>query len=201
MKEIVVASNNKEKIKEIEAILSEIYGGELKLLSLSDIGFTEKIEETGETFSENAEIKAMAVAKLGYTAIADDSGLCVEALNGAPGVHSARFAGEPCNDEANINKLLTLMTDVPDELRKAKFVSAICCVTPDGREIFAHGECDGKIIREPKGKNGFGYDPVFKCCSCVTFAQISPEEKNKISHRAKAIRNFAELAKQTKIFD
>ena len=201
MKKIVVASNNRHKISEIEAMLAKIYGGEIKALSLSDIGFTKEIEENGKTFEENAEIKARAAAALGYTAIADDSGLGVDALDGKPGIYSARFAGEPCSDAENNKKLLALMADVPDEKRGAKFVCVLCCITSDGRELFARGECPGTILHRAKGEGGFGYDPLFLYENGKSFAELSPEEKNKVSHRARAMARFAELAKETKILD
>ena len=124
MKKVAVASNNKHKIEEIRAILSGIYGDAIEVKSLSDIGFSGDIVEDGDTFEENAEIKARAAAKLGYIAIADDSGLCVDALDGAPGVYSARFAGEPGDDKKNNDKLLDMMKDIPEEGRGAKFVSS-----------------------------------------------------------------------------
>ena len=137
MKKVAVASNNKHKIEEIRAILSGIYGDEIEVKSLSEIGFSGDIVEDGDTFEANAEIKARAAAKLGYIAIADDSGLCVDALDGAPGIYSARFAGEPSDDKKNNDKLLDMMKDIPEEGRGAKFVSVICCVTPEGEVVYA----------------------------------------------------------------
>lgn len=201
MKKIAVASNNKHKIEEIRAMLAEIYGGALEVKSLSEIGFSGDITEDGETFEENAAIKARAAAALGYIAIADDSGLCVDALNGAPGVYSARFAGEPCDDRKNNDKLLELLSDVPESRRGAKFVSVICCVTPDGQTVTARGECPGRILFSRRGTGGFGYDPLFFCELGKTFAELTPAEKNRISHRARAMANFAEAVKKTKIFD
>ena len=201
MKKIAVASNNKHKIEEIRAMLAEIYGGALEVKSLSEIGFSGDITEDGETFEENAAIKARAAAALGYIAIADDSGLCVDALNGAPGVYSARFAGEPCDDRKNNDKLLELLSDVPESRRGAKFVSVICCVTPDGQTVTARGECPGRILFSRRGSGGFGYDPLFFCELGKTFAELTPAEKNRISHRARAMANFAEAVKKTKIFD
>ena len=201
MKKIAVASNNKHKIEEIRAMLAEIYGGALEVKSLSEIGFSGDIIEDGETFEENAAIKARAAAALGYIAIADDSGLCVDALNGAPGVYSARFAGEPCDDRKNNDKLLELLSDVPESRRGAKFVSVICCVTPDGQTVTARGECPGRILFSRRGTGGFGYDPLFFCELGKTFAELTPAEKNRISHRARAMANFAEAVKKTKIFD
>ena len=201
MKKIAVASNNKHKIEEIRAMLAEIYGGALEVNRLSEIGFSGDIIEDGETFEENAAIKARAAAALGYIAIADDSGLCVDALNGAPGVYSARFAGEPCDDRKNNDKLLELLSDVPESGRGAKFVSVICCVTPDGQTVTARGECPGRILFSRRGTGGFGYDPLFFCELGKTFAELTPAEKNSISHRARAMANFAEAVKKTKIFD
>lgn len=201
MKKVAVASNNKNKISEIRAILSDIFADEIEIKSLSEIGFFGDIVENGKTFEENAEIKARAAAELGYIAIADDSGLCVDALDGAPGVYSARFAGEPCDDAKNNEKLLDMMRDIPNERRGASFVSVICCVTPSGEVVTARGECRGKILFERRGDGGFGYDPLFYCELGKTFAELSSEEKNKISHRARAMVNFAEAIKKTKIFD
>ena len=201
MKKIAVASNNKHKIEEIRAMLAEIYGGALEVKSLSEIGFSGDITEDGETFEENAAIKARAAAALGYIAIADDSGLCVDALNGAPGVYSARFAGEPCDDRKNNDKLLELLSDIPESRRGAKFVSVICCVTPDGQTVTARGECPGRILFSRRGTGGCGYDPLFFCELGKTFAELTPAEKNRISHRARAMANFAEAVKKTKIFD
>ncbi len=200
MSAIVMASNNRHKIKEIETFLKKYCpfdekGEAFSYLSLSDIGFTEEIKEDGATFEENALIKARAVAKLGYIGVADDSGLCVDALHGEPGVYSARYAGgHDGMDDANNAKLLLNMTDVPDEKRTAQFVSAIGCVFPDGTELVARGECPGKILYAYQGSGGFGYDPLFLYEPMgKTFAQMNAEEKNSISHRANAMANFAKL--------
>ena len=148
-----------------------------------------EVEETGTTFEENSKIKAEEIMKVtGMPAIADDSGLMVEALGGAPGVYSARFAGEHATDEENNEKLMSLMEGIPDGRRQAKFVSVITLMYPDGRILTARGECPGTIGRVPEGTNGFGYDPLFLPEGySVTYAQLTAEEKNRISHRAKAL--------------
>lgn len=192
--EIVIASRNKHKIEELEALLSKYVEG-VKLLSLDDVGIVGDIEENGTTFSENALIKARAAASSGKIGVGDDSGLCVNALGGAPGIFSARFAGEHGNDAANNEKLLRELSDKSD--RSAAFVCAIACVMPDGREITVEGRAEGTILHSASGNNGFGYDPLFYYPPLdKTFASLSPEEKNGISHRARAVEAFAkELAK------
>ena len=192
--EIVIASRNKHKIEELEALLSKYVAG-VKLLSLDDVGIGGEIEENGTTFSENALIKARAAAASGKIGVGDDSGLCVNALDGAPGIFSARFAGEHGNDAANNEKLLRELSDKSD--RTAAFVCAIACVMPDGREITVEGRAEGTILHSASGQNGFGYDPLFYYPPLdKTFASLSPEEKNGISHRARAVEAFAkELAK------
>lgn len=192
--EIVIASRNKHKIQELEALLSKYVAG-VKLLSLDDVGIVGDIEENGTTFSENALIKARAAASSGKIGVGDDSGLCVNALDGAPGIFSARFAGEHGNDAANNEKLLRELSDKSD--RSAAFVCAIACVMPDGREITVEGRAEGTILHSASGNNGFGYDPLFYYPPLdKTFASLSPEEKNGISHRAHAVEAFAkELAK------
>ncbi len=198
MSKIVMASNNRHKIKEIETFLRALCpndkdGIPFEILSLSDIGFTDDIVENGTTFEENALIKARTVAKLGYIGIADDSGLCVEALNGEPGVYSARYAGGH-DDADNNRKLLENMKDIPKDKRGAHFVSVIACVFPDGREIVAKGECPGTMLFDYRGNGGFGYDPLFLYEPMdKTFAEMNAEEKNSISHRARAMEKFAKL--------
>lgn len=189
---IVVASNNKHKIAELEAIIKK-YLPKAELLSLSDIGFDKEIIENGKTFEENALIKARTVAKLGYIAVADDSGLEVSALGGKPGVHSARYAGEPCDDRKNNKKLLSSLEGLYGDERSARFVSVIAAVFPDGKTVMARGECEGEILTSYRGKNGFGYDPLFYYAPMrKTFAEMTDEEKNTISHRARALAAFAE---------
>ncbi len=194
MNEIVVAaSRNRHKIEEIEAITKK-FGMEIQ--SRDDAGVPKiEIEEDGETFEENSRKKAEAVMKLcGKVTIADDSGLMVEYLGGAPGVYSARFAGEDCSDEKNNEKLLSLLEGVPYKERRAKFVSVITMLWPDGGQIVARGECEGHIIDVPVGENGFGYDPLFVPDGFQrTFAQMTQDEKNKISHRAKALMELEKL--------
>lgn len=186
---LVLASKNKGKLKEMSDILSK-HGVEVVLES--DVGADVEVEETGETFEENAYLKASAVMKAtGLPAIADDSGLCVNALNGGPGVYTARFGGEGLDDKGRYTLLLDSLKGQTD--RSARFVSCICCVFPNGDVIRANGVCDGTIAFAPMGADGFGYDPVFFVPEKrKTFAQISSEEKNAISHRGKALREFSE---------
>lgn len=194
---IAAATKNAGKIKEIEKITKQ-YG--MTVVSRDDAGVDPglEIEENGSTFAENSLIKAKAVAELcGMPAVADDSGLMVDALQGAPGVRSARFAGEHGNDAKNNEKLLALMKDVPDEKRGAKFVCAVTLVFPDGKVISAEGECRGKIAREPKGSGGFGYDPLFVPDGYdKTFAELGADVKNRISHRSRALMRLAGLLKE-----
>lgn len=187
--EIVLASRNAHKIKELETILKEAIP-DVKLLSLDDIGFRGDIEENGTTFAENALIKARVAAKSGRIGVGDDSGLCVAALGGAPGVYSARYAGEHGNDAANNAKLQKELADKDD--RRACFTCVIACVLPDGREFVLEGRTDGVITREPSGNGGFGYDPYFFYEPLgKTFSELSAEEKNAVSHRGKAVRALA----------
>ena len=199
---IVLASGNRHKIEEIRAILSESFP-EIEVLSIKDVGIAGDIEENGATFEENALIKARVAASSGYIGVGDDSGLCVDALGGAPGIYSARFAAT-CDfagdhdDEGNNRCLLQKLEDVPDEGRTAAFVCAIGCVLPDGREFTVRGEAKGIILREYHGAAGFGYDPLFYSPEVgKTFAELRPEEKNAISHRGRAIRRFAEVLGET----
>lgn len=192
--EIVIASRNKNKIKELQALLSRFVEG-VALLSLDDIGYAGDIEEDGETFRENALIKARVAASTGKIGVGDDSGLCVNALDGAPGIFSARYAGEHGDDGANNEKLLRELSDKSD--RSAAFVCTVACVMPDGREFCVEGRAEGCILFEAKGENGFGYDPLFYYPPLdKTFAELSSEEKNTISHRAVAIEAFADELKK-----
>ena len=199
MKEIIVAaSRNQHKIDEMQAILKK-FG--MEIISRDDAGVPKiEIEEDGETFEENSYKKAYEIMKLcGKTTISDDSGLMVDYLGGAPGVYSARFAGEDGNDAKNNEKLLTLLTDVPYKERRAQFVSVITMVFPNGESITARGECPGHIIDTPVGENGFGYDPLFVPDGFQrTFAQLSSEEKNEISHRAVALVELERLLTERK---
>ncbi len=190
---IIAASRNRHKIEEIGAI-TEKFG--MKIVSRDDAGLPRtEIEEDGETFEENSLKKAREIMELsGQITIADDSGLMVESLGGAPGVFSARFAGEDCSDEKNNEKLLSLLENIPYKERRAKFVSVITMVWPDGEILSARGECEGHIIDAPAGENGFGYDPLFVPEGYQrTFAQMTQEEKNRISHRAKALKELERL--------
>jgi XTP/dITP diphosphohydrolase len=163
-----------------------------ELLLLSDIGCCGDIEEDGSTFEENSKIKASVPASLGYIGVADDSGLCVDALGGAPGVYSARYSG--MGDRANLEKLLYELRAVRDKERTAKFVWVMTAVFPDGRVVQARGEAHGLILREQRGSSGFGYDPVFLYPPLgLTFAELEPEQKNLISHRARALAAFCPL--------
>ena len=195
---LVLASRNPNKVRELRTFLAP-FSDRVDVLSLDDIGFSGEIEETGETFEENALLKAKVPASLGYVGIADDSGLSVDALDGAPGVYSARYAGEHGDDDANNDLLLEHMKAVPDAERTASFVSVIACVFPDGsKPIVARGACEGVILRERRGNGGFGYDPLFYYEPYgKTYAQMNADEKNAISHRARAMERFAaEFAKR-----
>lgn len=187
--EIVIASRNKHKISELEALLSKFIDG-VKLLSLDDVGFEGDIEEDGASFEENALIKARAAATSGKISVGDDSGLCVNALDGAPGIYSARYAGDHGNDAANNAKLLAELKDKSD--KSAAFVCTIACVLPDGREFTVEGRAEGVIIEKASGNGGFGYDPIFYYTPLSkTFADLSADEKNSISHRGRAVEAFA----------
>lgn len=185
----ILASNNENKLAELRRILLPLG---LNVISAKEATAGElEVEETGETFEENARLKAMAfMEETGLAAIGDDSGLMVDALDGAPGIYSARYAGEGASNDARIAKLLDNLKGVPEEKRTAKFVSAICCVFPDGREVTVRGECHGRIGFAPVGENGFGYDPVFISERGKTFAQLTSAEKDKISHRGNALRKL-----------
>ncbi len=184
---VVLASKNQHKLVEISAILEKLG---IELVLQSELGIDVDVEETGSTFEENSFLKADAVMRAsGMPALADDSGIAVDALDGAPGIYSARYGfDESLDDHGRMMLLLKNMEHVPDEQRQAKFVCVITLVMPDGRQVQARGEAHGMLLREPVGENGFGYDPIFyyppKKCG---FAQLSPEEKNQVSHRAKAL--------------
>ena len=184
---LVLASKNTHKLTEMRDILSQL-GVEVVLES--DVGVDVDVEATGETFEENAFLKARAVMEAsGLPAIADDSGLCVDAMNGGPGVYSARFGGEGLTDPERYRLLLDMMRGQLD--RRCRFVSCICCCFPGGDTLTARGECEGTLAYAPKGPDGFGYDPVFFVPGMKkTFAEMSPEEKNAVSHRGAALRQF-----------
>jgi XTP/dITP diphosphohydrolase len=193
---MLAATNNKHKLEEISAILKEL---DIEIISLQQAGIDIEVEETGETFTENALIKAREIAKLTDMAvISDDSGLEVFALKGEPGVKSARYSGTEgdLKDKKNNEKLLKNLTHIPFEERGARFCSVIAAVLTDGRNITAEGYVYGKIGYEEKGNHGFGYDPLFIVEGYdITMAELSPEEKNKISHRANALQNFVQQLK------
>lgn len=184
---IVLASHNQHKIREMSAMLRERLHIDMEILSLDDVGITEDIVEDGTTFMENALIKARAAAKSGYIGLADDSGLTVEALDGAPGIYSARYAGEHGDDEANNQKLLQEMQGIG--YRNAAYICAMAMVFPDGSApLMAEGRLDGEILLNPRGTGGFGYDPLFWIDPLgKTLAEIPMEMKNQFSHRRYAI--------------
>ena len=196
--ELILASRNQKKIREVEAILVTHFP-DIRILSLDDVGYVGDIEENGSTYEENALIKARTAVEAGnhrYPAIADDSGLSVDALDGAPGVYSARYAGGHGDDAANNALLLKNLAHLPVEQRTAHFVCCIALVYPDGREMTVRGETEGVIIDDARGEGGFGYDPYFYYPPFEkTFAELSAEEKNAISHRGKAIAKVAEILK------
>lgn len=189
-----LATKNKHKIEEFTRMLNPLG---IQTLSEHDLDkpLTD-VEETGATFDENAILKAKsAMLETGLPSIADDSGLCVDYLDGAPGIYSARFAGEPTDNDKNNEKLLTLLKDVPVEKRGAKFVCVIACVFPDGRTFTVYGDCKGHIGFEPLGNKGFGYDPLF-ITEIGCFGEISDKQKDSISHRGRALTRFCEEIKK-----
>ncbi|WP_432663166.1 XTP/dITP diphosphatase [Wukongibacter baidiensis] len=187
---MILASQNKHKLEEIRDMLEDF---DIELISMDKVGLGDlEIVEDGETFEENSMIKAVTVMKKTNTiAIADDSGLAVDHLDGRPGVYSSRFAGENATDDDNNKKLIKMLDGVSPEERSGKFVSVISVAFPDGRRLSVRGECKGIIGLEEKGTNGFGYDPLFIVPEYDrTFAELGSETKNKISHRAKALEKF-----------
>ena len=191
---VILASKNPHKLTELSAILSQ-HGFEIALES--EYGLDIDVDETGTTFEENSLLKAEAVMKAsGLPVLADDSWLMVDALDGAPGVYSARY-GHKSSDGERTAFLLENMKDVPDDKRTAKFVCVITCLWPDGRKIVARGECPGVITHEVHGENGFGYDPVFYLPELgMTYAELPSEQKNAISHRARALQEFCRKYQQ-----
>lgn len=192
--EVVIATGNTGKIREIRDAL----GFErLRLLTSDDFELWPEVEETGITLTENALLKARALlAHTGKAALADDSGLLVEALGGQPGIYSSRYGGVEGDSERNMDRLLEELAGVPEEGRGAHFSCVIALSLPDGRDLLAHGECQGRILRERRGTGGFGYDPIFMPEGFDrSMAELSLGEKNEISHRGKAIRAMAELIK------
>jgi XTP/dITP diphosphohydrolase len=189
---LVLASANRHKITELTRILA-VGHVDVQVSSLAEFPGAPDVAETGATFAANALLKAHAIAKFtGLPAVADDSGICVDALNGMPGVLSARWSGSHGDDAANLRLLLAQLADVPDERRGAQFVCAAALVLPDGREHVSKGVVTGRLIREPRGQNGFGYDPIFVPDSAdITTAEMDPADKDRISHRGKALRGLA----------
>lgn len=186
---LIIATHNQHKVEEFQRILSPL-GVKVATAQLQEV------EETGRTFEENALLKAEAACHAtGLPAVADDSGLMVDVLNGEPGVYSARYAGEGASSEACNKKLLMALENVPKEQRSAKFVCTICCVFPNGERVTARGECRGIIAFAPRGAGGFGYDPLFLVGE-KSFAELSGEEKDAISHRGQALRQFSEKLKE-----
>ncbi len=183
----VIATHNQKKLKELKRILNPLG---MDAVTAEQAGFTlDEVEETGATFEENAVLKAVsAYEQTGMPAVADDSGLEVDALDGAPGVYSARYAGEGATDADRNRKLLAALADVPEDKRTARFVSAVCCVLPGGKRFTVRGVCEGSIAYAPRGEGGFGYDPVFLVEGGRTYSELSDEEKDAVSHRGNALR-------------
>lgn len=193
---VVLASKNKHKLEEISKITEKF---DMELVLESELGVDIDVEETGSTFEENSFLKAEAVMKAtGLPALADDSGIAVDALNGEPGIYSARYGfDESLDDRGRLNLLLKNTENVPDDKRQAKFVCVITLVTPQGQTIQARGEVHGMLLRAPAGENGFGYDPIFYYPPFgKSLAQVGPEEKNRVSHRANALKVFYEKLKE-----
>lgn len=189
---VVLASHNPHKLVEIREILQPLG---IDVVLESELGVAVEVEETGTTFAENAYLKAKAVMEAtGLPALADDSGIAVKALGGAPGIYSARYGGDPTLDDwGRLQLLLQNTAQVPDGQRQAKFVAAIALVYPDGRQIAVQGEVHGELLRQPVGEGGFGYDPIFYYPPAgKSFSQLTAEEKNQVSHRARALRSLVE---------
>jgi XTP/dITP diphosphohydrolase len=186
MRRVLVATRNRGKLREYAQLLSD---PDVEWVTLDDVAILFDVPETGATFDENARLKAIAYTRRsGLLTLADDSGLVVDALDGAPGVYSARYAGEGATDEDRYRLLLRNMADVPDDRRTARFTCVVAVCTPAGDIYTAEGACEGVITHAPAGTNGFGYDPIFLVLGRgVTMAQLPPEEKNRISHRARAL--------------
>ena len=193
--QILLATNNKGKVKELAELLKD---EPVQILSLADKPEIKDIEENGKTFAENALVKARTACKLAkMITLADDSGLEVDALDGAPGVYSARYAGEPKNDQRNNEKLLADLQNTAEPHRTARFRCCLAIVTPEGEEALTEGTVEGKILFEPRGSGGFGYDPLFYLPAYgKTMAELEIEEKNKISHRAQAFRKAVPILKK-----
>ena len=193
MKQLIIATNNQGKVREIKAILGDFYD---EIKSLKDAGIAVDVVEDGDSFHANARKKAVEISEMVEgDVLADDSGLCVEALDMAPGIYSARFSGEGATDEKNNAKLLSLVKE--QENRRAWFVCALVLANGGKEKLYVKERAEGKIIDEPRGENGFGYDPLFYVEEYgQTFAEIPPEVKNKISHRAKALKKLQEKVQE-----
>ena len=190
---LVLATRNQGKITEFHRILEELAPGQIELIGVDKFPDLVDVEETGTSFEENSLLKAWYTSQAtGLPAIADDSGLCVDALNGDPGIFSARWAGVHGNDQANLEKVLDQLKDVPDQKRTAHFKCVASLVLPDGREQVAEGRFEGHILHAPVGENGFGYDPIFQPLGLsISSAQMSAQEKDLVSHRGKSLRAIA----------
>jgi len=189
---ILIATTNQGKVQEIRNLVK---GLPALFVSLSEVPGIPEVVEDGATFEENALKKARTMAySTGIVTLADDSGLCIDALDGRPGVHSARYAGDHASDEEKYLRVLEEMEGIPDSERSARFVCALALVAPDGEEKLFRGVCEGRITREPRGSSGFGYDPIFyfEEAEC-TFAEMGGESKNRVSHRGRALRQFADF--------
>ncbi|MDD6214809.1 MAG: RdgB/HAM1 family non-canonical purine NTP pyrophosphatase [Firmicutes bacterium] len=191
---IVAATTNQGKVREFQEILGELG---FEIVSIHEMGIDVEVEETGSSFTENALIKARAVSLLcdDMPVMADDSGLCIDALDDAPGLYSARFAGEEATDEDRNKKILELMKNA--ENRHAYYIASVAFIFPDGREITAEGKVEGEIMTTEEGTGGFGYDPIFYCTEIEkSFGIAAPEEKNAVSHRGRALKNLCEILKK-----
>ncbi|CAB4961803.1 unannotated protein [freshwater metagenome] len=197
MTRLVLASRNAHKVEEMARILADA-GLAIEVLGIDAFEGVPEVAETGQTFADNALLKARAVCRAtGEPAVADDSGLCVDELNGMPGILSARWAGGHGDDTANMWLLLDQLTDTPDERLAARFRCAVALVLPDGRESVVEGEMIGALVREPKGANGFGYDPIFVPDGVTrTSAELSAQEKDAISHRGNALRALVPVLRE-----
>lgn len=196
MKKLLLATRNRKKLIELQRILDGALGAHrIALLGLDDVETYPELPETGLTFGENALSKAReGCQRTGLPTVADDSGLTVDALNGMPGVFSARWAGRHGDDRANLELLLAQLADLPDEHRRAAFVCAVALVLPNGKEHLVEGRQSGRLLRAPRGEGGFGYDPIFLGDRQTrTNAELTPQEKDAISHRGKALRDLARL--------
>jgi XTP/dITP diphosphohydrolase len=190
---LVLATRNQGKIEEFRRILEELAPGQIEIIGVDQFPHLVDVNETGSTFEENSLLKARYTSEAtGLPAIADDSGLCVDALNGDPGIYSARWAGTHGDDRANLEKVLEQLKDVPDEKRTAYFICVATLVLPDGRQQVSEGRFEGHILHAPVGNNGFGYDPIFQPLGMsISSAQMGPEEKDLVSHRGKSLRSLA----------